>query len=111
MVEHRRTNVSAKVQGALENLQTELNGINEDEVRQLAVDDLREVEDIECEASSLVTQAKALVDMACNTIGEGLKERDGRPGCLQGELSDYLHSLEQMLDKMHLAFANNKEKL
>ena len=55
--------------------------------------------------------AKLLVDKACNRISEGLRERAGRAGCLEGEQIDYLYTLEEMLNSMNAAFAKNRARL
>ena len=52
-----------------------------------------------------------LVDKACVRISEGLRERAGRAGCLEGEQIDYLDTLEGMLNMMNAAFAKNRARL
>ena len=51
-------------------------------MKQLAEQDLFHADDIQCEASSLVGQAKVLVDMAIDVIAGGMQDRYGRPGCI-----------------------------
>ena len=48
---------------------------------------------------------------AIGMIIEGLKERNGRPGCLQGEQADYLQSLADIIAKKDRAFAANRTAL
>ena len=92
-------------------IQKGINAVSEDQVRQMAEEDLRDADDIDCEVSNYCNQAKAMMDMACDVVEGGLKARNGRAGCLQGQVEDYVHRLDDIIAKKDAAFVSNRERL
>ena len=112
MVEQKlNLNQGTLLQSTLHALQSQLNTLGGDDMKQLDEQDLLQADEIQCEASSLVRKAKLMVDLACHKIAGGFKARNGRPSCLQGKQTDYLQSLDEVVTKMDEAFAKNRERL
>ena len=76
-----------------------------------AEEDLQDADLIESEASIYSKQAKALMDMAWDCVAVGTQIREGRAGCLQGQVEDYVQKLDDLIEKKNAAFAKNREAL
>ena len=89
-----------------------VNAFCEEDMRKWAVEDLHLAEMIEWDVGVFCEQAKALIDMAWDRVAEGIEAReDGRAGCLQGKIEDYLHKLDDMIAMKNASFAKNREAL
>ena len=111
MVEEHKQDAHTMMQDALQQFETGFNAVNEDELRRLAEEDIRDADDIDCEVSNYCNQAKVMMDMACDIVAGGIKARSGRAGCLHGQVEDYVHRLDDMIAKKDAAFASNRDRL
>ena len=47
--------------------------------------------------------------MAWERVAEGIKEREGRAGCLIGNVEDYVQSLDEAIAMKDAAFEKNRQ--
>ena len=80
-------------------------------MRRCALEDLHEADMIESEVSVFCMQAKSLLDMAWERVAEGVQKKEGRAGCLQGQVEDYVQSIDEMIATKDAAFAKNRNVL
>ena len=79
-----------------------------EEVKRWAVYDLEEADMIQNEVTVYYDQAKAILDLAWERVTEGIAVKEGRAGCLQGSIEDYVQKLDASIAKKDVAFAKNR---